>query len=237
MGRIFITGDLHGEVDIHRLNTAGFVEQKELTRDDYLIIAGDFGLVWNMDKTDQYWLKWMDEKNFTTLFIDGNHENFDLLDAYPVTEWNGGKVHQIMPNIYHLMRGQMFTIHGKKFFTFGGASSVDIERRIEGKSWWPREIPSYAEFEEGLATLEKHGWKTDYVVTHNCPTKTLEWMAAKYGFYLKPPDAVNAYLDRIKENLEYKHWFFGHFHENLNLPDNLAMLYYDIIELKGEENS
>ena len=35
MTRIFITGDTHG--DVTRLNTESFFEQKEMTKDDYLI--------------------------------------------------------------------------------------------------------------------------------------------------------------------------------------------------------
>lgn len=232
MSRIFITGDLHGEIDIRRLNTAGFPEQKDLTKDDYLIIAGDFGLLWQGSKEEKFWLKWLETRNYTTLFIDGNHENFEMLNSYPVTQWNGGNIHQISPSIYHLMRGQMFTINEKKFFTFGGASSIDKERRKEGISWWPEEIPSHAEFEEGMQTLDNHHWLTDYVITHTCPTESLMWMKGKYGFDLKPIDPVNQYLDLIKPRLGYSHWFFGHFHENLNLPDNLHMLYYDIVELK-----
>ena len=48
MGRIYVTGDIHAEPD--RFNTENFPEQKELTRDDYMIICGDFGLVWAEDK-------------------------------------------------------------------------------------------------------------------------------------------------------------------------------------------
>jgi predicted phosphodiesterase len=232
MSRIFITGDIHGDIDIHKLNSESFIEGKELTKDDYVIIAGDFGLVWSGPKKDEWWLKWLDEKPWTTLFIDGNHENFDLLDAYPVEEWNGGKVHKIKPSIIHLMRGQVFNLNGKKFFTFGGASSIDKERRIEGQSWWAREIPSYAEYEEGLATLDKHDWKVDYVLTHTCPVSTLRWMSNKYGFDLKPIDQVNQYLEIVQHSfLEYKAWFFGHFHENINLPDKQIMLYDQFIEL------
>ena len=45
MGRIYVTGDIHSEPD--RFNMENFPEQKELTRDDYMIICGDFGLVWS----------------------------------------------------------------------------------------------------------------------------------------------------------------------------------------------
>ena len=89
---IFVTGDTHGEHDIHKLNTIGFPEQKGLTRDDYVIICGDFGVVWNDDACDRYWLEWLENKPWTTLWIDGNHENFDLLRKYPKEQWNGGMV-------------------------------------------------------------------------------------------------------------------------------------------------
>ncbi len=42
---IYITGDTHG--DVRRLNSTSFFEQKEMTKDDYVIILGDFGLVWD----------------------------------------------------------------------------------------------------------------------------------------------------------------------------------------------
>lgn len=71
---IFVTGDTHGE--LKRLNTENFPEQKELCREDYVIICGDFGLVFAEDKeskTETWWLNWLEGKNFTTLFVDGNH--------------------------------------------------------------------------------------------------------------------------------------------------------------------
>ena len=85
MGRIYVTGDIHAEPD--RFNTENFPEQKEMTKDDYVIICGDFGGVWNKDgesKMETSALDGLDGKAFTTLFVDGNHENFDRLYAYPV---------------------------------------------------------------------------------------------------------------------------------------------------------
>ena len=125
---IYITGDCHRNFE--RFNTRNFPEQKEMTKDDYVLICGDFGGIWNKDtenKEETWLLDWLDCKTFTTLFIDGNHENFDRLYAYPVEEWHGGKIHKIRPSVLHLMRGQVFEIAEKKVFTFGGASSHDIE--------------------------------------------------------------------------------------------------------------
>lgn len=112
---IYITGDTHGEFE--RFGSNYF----DAAKGDYVIICGDFGNLWDNSNTEQYWRKWLREKPFTVLFIDGNHENFDMLSAYPITEWNGGKVHKIADNIIHLMRGQVFDIDGIRFFTMGGA--------------------------------------------------------------------------------------------------------------------
>ena len=124
---IYITGDCHS--DFTRFSTENFPEQREMTKDDYVIICGDFGGVWmryEESEKEKWWMDWLEDKPFTTLFVDGNHENFDRLYSYPVEEWNGGKIHRIRPSVIHLMRGQVFTIEGKKIFTFGGAKSHDI---------------------------------------------------------------------------------------------------------------
>ena len=97
-----MTGDTHAGW-MERLNTAAFPEQKEMTKDDYVIILGDFG-IWDDSKREKYGLDWLEKKSFTTLFIDGNHENYDMLDAMPEKRWNGGKVHVIRPTVMHLMR-------------------------------------------------------------------------------------------------------------------------------------
>lgn len=111
---IYITGDCHNNFE--RFNTRNFPEQKEMTKDDYVIICGDFGGVWNKDgesKMETSALDWLDGKAFTTLFVDGNHENFDRLYAYPVEMWHGGKAHKIRPSVIHLMRGQIFELEEK----------------------------------------------------------------------------------------------------------------------------
>lgn len=77
---IYITGDIHGSPE--RLGVHSFYEQKEMTRDDVVIICGDFGIVWEESgesASERYWLKWLEDKPFTTVFVCGNHENFDRL--------------------------------------------------------------------------------------------------------------------------------------------------------------
>lgn len=230
---IYITGDIHGTISVNsRLNTKNFPQQRKLTKNDYVIITGDFGLIWDGSKEDQFWLKWLDKtKPFTTLFIDGNHENFDLLEQYPIEQWNGGKVHRINESVIHLMRGQVFNIEDKKFFTFGGAASHDKEHRKVHVSWWEREMPSYEEYEEGLINLDKHNWEVDYVITHTCSSKAMDCIAEKLGFRYEL-DQMHSYFHKIEKELQYKQWFFGHFHNNIEFPHNQRLIYTDIIEIK-----
>lgn len=223
---IFITGDTHGTMDMSRFNIKNFPEQKELTKDDYVIITGDFGLVFSMDNEEKYWLDWLDKKSYKTLWLDGNHENHSVLDKFPVSIWNGGKVHFINDSIIHLMRGQVFTIDNKKIFTFGGADSIDKANRTEGKSWWRREMPSNTEYEEGMANLDKCGWKVDFVLSHDCSQSVFEKLMA--GLWVKSLTSINKYFEVLEEKLSYKKWYFGHYHEDRWVDDKHRLIYQDM---------
>ena len=106
---IFITGDIHGDPD--RFSVDEFPAQNEMTREDYVIICGDFGMLWSLkeNKEENEQLDWLNDRNFTTLFIDGNHENFDRLNALPVRSWHGGNVHVVRENVIHLTQDEMDT--------------------------------------------------------------------------------------------------------------------------------
>ena len=210
---VFVTGDLHGRYDFWKLDE---FDDEGLTKDDYLIICGDFGLVWDYqgenDKEREY-LEILENKPYTTLFVDGNHENADRLsNDYKVEKWHGGKAHKIRDSIIHLMRGQVFDIEGRKFFTMGGAPSHDIQYRTEGKTWWREEVPSEEERSAAIEKLEEYNWKVDYVITHDAPADIAEraiWIAHDFS---REITEYNEWLQEIADKLEFKKWFFGHYH-------------------------
>lgn len=224
---IYVTGDTHIPIDVLKLNTRNFSEQKDLTKDDYLIICGDFGAVWNNEPEELYWRNWLEKKNFTTLFVDGNHENHNLLAQFPVKTWNGGKVHFIKPSVIHLMRGQVFNIDGDKFFTMGGATSIDKNRRVVGKSWWEEEIPSDAEYKEAMKNLDAHNWNVDYVISHTTSQNKMETMG-----YIKESSSLNKFFNKLEDELNYRHWFFGHFHDEIDIDKKHTLVYERIIKIK-----
>ena len=249
---IYVTGDCHQ--NFRKFNTKIFPEQKEMTKEDYVIICGDFGGVWNKEvenKEEKHLLDWLEEKPFTTLFVDGNHENFDRLYSYPVELWHGGKVHKIRPSVIHLMRGQIYEIDGKSFFTFGGASSHDIESgildpedpdfkekkkwldrewrsyRVNHITWWAQELPSEEEMQEGRANLAAHDNQVDFIVTHCCATSTQMLIDEQK---LKP-DIETDYLEEIKQTIQFKKWFFGHYHDNRNVSKKEILIYEQFVRI------
>lgn len=227
---IFVTGDLHGTLGVERLYDDNFPQGKLLTKDDYLVILGDFGFVWDGSEDENQWLDWLNNRNYTVLFIDGNHENFDMLNSLPVEIWNEGKVHRIRENVIHLMRGQVFNINGVKIFTFGGARSTDREYRTEYISWWKDEIPSYSECEEGLSNLEKNNWKVDYIFTHTCSREMIPDIE-EYISIIGLVDPTNKYLQILEDKCIFRHWYFGHFHIDVpNIYHKHSVLYKDIIK-------
>lgn len=222
---IILSGDTHGLLDLDKV-TDYFEANDEFTKEDYLIILGDAGVLWNgvEDKDVQQILN---NLPVTTLWLDGNHENFDMLKSYTEDIWHGGRVHFISDSIIHLERGQVFKIDGLSFFTFGGANSIDKSIRRTGLSWWPEEMPSDYEYEEGLRNLEKVNWKVDYILTHTCP----EFVANQLVTYIYPgEETLQRYFNRIVEEVEFKKWFFGHWHMDETV-DNFRCLYSDIVEL------
>ncbi|MBR2284345.1 MAG: metallophosphoesterase [Ruminococcus sp.] len=225
---IYITGDTHGDYDIRKLSSENFPDGKALTRSDYLIVCGDFGLVWDDSPEEHYWRNWLENKPWTTLWIDGNHENFDMLDRFDTDGWHGARVQYISDHIIHIMRGESFELEGKRFFCFGGAESHDKELRRAGVSWWAEELPSPAEMEHGRKTLEAIGWKTDIVITHSFPGKIQE---ARYGKYEFPSNELNRYFDEIAQKLSFRLWFSGHYHLDESCGEKYHFIYNSIVKL------
>lgn len=246
---LFVTGDTHG--DFTRFSTDVFPEQKQMTKDDYVIICGDFG-IWSDTPKERYWLDWLNDKPFTTLFVDGNHSNFDRLYAMPVSQWRGGQVNFIRDSVIHLMRGQVYDINGKRFFTMGGASSHDISAgilepddpnfkrkrkaldkqmalyRVNHVSWWKEELPSDEEYEKARRNLDACGWRVDYIITHCCPSSIADIIGG--GMYRH--DHLTEFFEEIKERCTFDYWFFGHYHDNRPIMRKYVLLYEQIVEVE-----
>lgn len=220
---IYLTGDMHGELE--RFQST---EVRRLRRGDSLIICGDFGFLWDGGKAEQKVLKKLGSKKYNILFVDGAHENYDLLAQYPVTEWNGGKVQQISGNLYHLMRGQVFTLEGKKFFTFGGGESKDRQMYKDVGRWWPQEMPSRQEMEEGVENLSKHQMQVDYIVTHE-PSPRMRTLIDE-AHKVSP---LEMYFEGLVRSVKFQKWFFGSLHTNRSVTGSHICLFDQVEKVDG----
>lgn len=219
----YITGDTHGLYDIGKLHKI----KKTINKEDYLIILGDVALYWYGNENDNTVRDLLNEIKGTVLWIDGNHENFDLIDKLPITEWNGGLVQKTNHKMIHLMRGEVYCIEGKTFFTFGGGHSIDKMRRVEGHSWWPREMPNTEEMNNGLNNLRAYNYNVDYVLTHTAPANVCKKLVSDI---YPGEEKLQNYFSHIDKKVNYDQWFFGHWHMDKEL-NKFRALYQDIISL------
>lgn len=224
-----VTGDTHGEEGrfIHKSEPC----IKHLHQGDYLFICGDFGYLFSgSDKEQKFMESIADKLLFTICFCDGNHENFDLLNSYEVSVWNGGKVHIIKqnkagePKVIHLMRGQVYEIEGKRIFSFGGAYSIDKAFRTPGKSWWPQEMPTEEDMNEAIKNLEAVNWEVDYIITHAAPEETMSIFHPEHVNEMP----LNGFLEYIREKTKYKHWFMGHLHRDEDVWRHQTILWFSL---------
>jgi predicted phosphodiesterase len=253
--RIFVVGDTHGGArdGFSKLNSDNFPAGKNLTKDDFVIICGDFGLAHaNSDKQQEYWIKWLQSKPWTTLFVEGNHDDHDNLLRLPTENMFCGEVGKLTDSIYHLRRGQIFIINDIRLFCMGGALTTDMIGRIEGVHWWRNEIASYKEMSDALDELERRGNKVDYVIAHTLPKGMVkryfahvdistEGMDSPETFdskqdevlrqmCLRYNDPMSSFFQEVCERVEFKHWYCGHFHDDITMG-NFTILFDKVVEL------
>ena len=256
---VYITGDCHA--DFHRFSVKNFPDQKEMTREDFVIICGDFGGVWTKGKSskeEKWWLDWLGIKPFTVVFVDGNHENFDRLfgDEFPVVDFCGGRAHKIRDNVYHLIRGYVYEFCGKKFWAFGGASSHDIrhgildrdrfrsdEEFIETVKKWERDgrefrINHLSWWEEELPTQREMNFGCEQLDAHDNEVDYIithcapQHVASVLSRGEYIPDSLTSFFNVISESVRFHRWFFGHYHIEGRLMDGYFALYRSIIRIE-----
>jgi len=221
-----------------------------LNKSNNLVVLGDFGLVWTRPggnkkhlKEELYYLKNLTRKSYQVCFLDGNHENHDMLNELSTIDYCGGKVGVAFQDskgmVLHLKRGEVYTFNGKKVLVMGGAASYDTDNRTHGINWWSNEVMSNDEEQHTLDNLSKHNFKVDVVLTHNGPqsigislsreivipsSKPYDFMnreynnalanKEKYTFKANDKNALFFQLLIDKYNLQFNEWHFGHFHQD-----------------------
>ena len=227
-GRLFVTGDIHQSVDIHKLSSSNFKIKNDLTKNDILVITGDIGLVWNYGQTpfgeEKYWRNWLNNKPWTTFCTLGNHEAYNLIETFPIVEFCGGRARKITDSIYYEIRGEIYNLNGKICLSLGGAESMDKEFRTEGISWWPQEQITEDDIRRARKNLRRYNYKVDYIFTHTGGVNVNSYL----GF---TPTISDIKLDEVLCEIEYSRHYCGHYHVDMNVDEKTRILYNDILEI------
>lgn len=247
MGKMFITGDIHGSA-VKRFKPH-MDELKQLTQDDIVFIVGDCGLPFGVNgpsyeilykKHDKYQLDWLKQFDCTFLFLRGNHDDTDAIKMMPIVEKYGGHMRQMQfdgclyKNIFYIDMPNVYELCGMTCLCIPGAHSHDIMYRIEHWDWWSDEK---LDIDATQKVIDSHeGTEYNLILTHESPSIFLDH-GLSGGPRLKPSKEEN-YLDFLRRSLNFKDWYHGHMHVDLDYPEvidnRIHCLYRDIIEIKEE---
>lgn len=218
---IYITGDTHG--DIRR-----FKPFKKLIprRRNTVLVCGDFGFLWDGSKAEKRTLRRLERLDCNIMFVEGTHDNMELLKACPLEDYCGGKVRRVGKNLFWMQRGEIFTIEDFTVFAMGGGESADIEDRLPGVSWWHDEMPSTEELDHARQTLERAGNAVDLIVTHLRPR--IELGQIEVGKQEINP--LTALLGNIARTAQYRHWYFGGDHLDRQITPKLTAVFERLVK-------
>lgn len=223
---IYVTGDLHG--DLRRFSSSPF---RALKKDDTLLVCGDFGFLWQGGAEEEKALDFIAKRNYQVAFVEGTHDNLDLVEAFPQEDWNGGQVHRIRPNLVHLIRGEVFTLEGMTFLAMGGGSSDDNAPLEKGVNWWPGMLPREEELSGFRQKMEEHQWKLDFILSHQAPTN----IDACVNGRVCDVTLLTAFLDELQRSASFEKWYFGRYHQNKMIPPAYQGLYDQVLLAGGEK--
>lgn len=242
-----ITGDCHGGMSV--ISRVGNIHRN---MPDYkptetaIIILGDAGLNFWLNKTDKKYKRTLNSQGFTIYCVRGNHEQRPELvpGIHPYEDENvHGVVYQEVdyPNIRYFQDGGEYNIAGYSVLTIGGAYSID--------KWYRLTRAGYAAAEAETADPKKCGWfkdecltqeemydisnnisgkKYDFVFSHTCP---LSWEPT--DLFLNGIDqstvdkSMEVWLDGVKEYINWGVWCFGHYHADRVERPNVEQFYMD----------
>ncbi len=225
---IYITGDTHNTEDMsnlssNRMKLCCMEQGADFHAITVAIVLGDFGLPWYegpideagihpTDHTDRYLFKWYNQKPFKILAVQGNHDNYDIIEKLPEVEMFGAKVLRVSDNVFYFKRGEIYTIEDKRFLVLGGAMSDDKAWRKPHESWWKQEEWSEGEKNAWVEKIKEYGSNFDYILSHTGSSAGIALTEENLKQLHRDSNVV--FNDKIDSLISYKKWFFGHWHSD-----------------------
>lgn len=233
---IYLASDPHGSY----VRYQSFIDQiSEPSADDYIIICGDAGLEYGSyhaseakDIMRKFPGKW--------IIMRGNHDTRYWRDHWATWGWSITDDHKFIyekyyPNIlYTIDFGGIIKLDGYKFLFIPGSYSVDKSYRLSHRlPFEPQEQLNSAELEELNDKAYRHHDKIDFIVAHTAPIDIESYIEDLFLQYV-PQDTVDKTMEHAISNIldsagDWKHYFFGHFHDDREIEDKYTMLYNNVV--------
>ena len=229
---IYVTGDKHGDFD----DVFMFCLREKTTTNDILIVLGDAGINYFMDRRDNLLKDYLSQFPITFFCIHGNHEERpENIRTYKTKTFHAGIVYyeEKYPNILFAKDGDVYNFNNHKVLVIGGAYSVDKYYRLDmGYRWYSSEQPSIEVKNKVMEVLKSLNNKVDIILSHTCPYKYIPREMFLEGVDQSMVDNSTEYfLDEIEKNTKYNVWYCGHYHTNKK-KDKMIFMFNNICKFK-----
>lgn len=226
-----ITGDCHGQFMRFR--------HLEKTPNTAIIVLGDVGLNYNLDKNDYAAKKGLCKKYpFTFYCVRGNHdarpgENLGMKLVHDEDVNGPVWIEEDFPQIKYFCEWGHYNINGLKTLVIGGAYSVDKHYRLtRGWKWFEDEQLKDFEMDSCFRNAElKH---FDLILSHTCP---YSWRPT--DLFLTSIDqttvdnTMEIWLEKIKDRVNWDIWLYGHYHADRLERPHAEIFYYEMEDLNN----
>lgn len=262
---IYVTGDVHADSNdlawrLHTINPQ---------IDDNVIICGDVGIKYG-DRVSQdlLWVMSNNYPDVDFIIMRGNHDDRYIRDmkpksnnpnavVFPKSNFQQTDDHLWYdinyPNVYYVSdTGGSYDIDGNEIIFIPGAFSVDREyRRAYQLPYEYQELLTEPEmsslYDDIKRDLHVKTNKPLYIISHTCPLMWERYFRDLFFDGINQASVnksmelwMNKVLDAVNASPRFKGWYFGHFHDDRDIPDSLGhMLFHKIIPIGSSvsENS
>ncbi len=213
-----------------------------------LFICGDFTDNRNDTKEgeDMHLPDYMRDLPYPVFFIDGNHEDYNVLKRLPeideaerevLLKKHGCNVERnntrkAADGIYYLKRGSVCTADGFSILAIGASTTGPGYKKNHPDIWQPDEDLTPEDEERISDAISKNNNTFDLVMTHTVPERMV-----RAWFPEKDLSVTNDILYRVWKKISYRYWMFGHFHQDIDYPEKFHCLYRDIILFEKQGDS
>lgn len=218
---VVVAGDWHANVDW--VGKAIAAIPRENLDVKTILHVGDFGL-WSgvrgrkyLDAVDY----WCERAGITRVLVTpGNHEDWAWLDRE--FDSQPGRPVALSSVIEVLPRGYRFEIGSRTFASFGGAASVDFERRSEDVDWFPSELPTDDDIVNTAAGGHANVLLTHETIDGGTPASEgvlsrnpLGFSSEALAYSRRSRELVTRVFDAVTPEL--------HFHGHMHRPDDITL--------------